>query len=321
MHKFILFLALCLPFFSHSADSPSFERMKQLLRENVYHDRHAGKGGDLYCGCDWQWAGRSGGRVNMQSCGYQVRAQQTRAERIEWEHVNPAHSLGHQRQCWQKGGRENCVANDPVFQQMYVDPFNLTPVVGEVNADRSNYRFTPLNQPANQYGACSFKVDFKGNAAEPPDSAKGKISRIYFHMHHRYNLRMSAQQERIMMAWNNQFPVTDDERLIHDRKARLVGYTNAFVTGDCQWHQGNKAICRNAASAITQTQPTSPSPTRAIQQNQPRNDIVIRGNRNSQVYHLPHCGSYNSISERNVVEFKSESEAISAGYRRARNCN
>lgn len=322
MHKLLSLLLLVFPLLAISS-SPSFEQMKQRLRNDVYHDRNIGKGGELYCGCDWQWVGRSGGRIDMSSCGYKTRAQPVRAERIEWEHVVPAHSLGHQRQCWQNGGRDNCAANDPIFQQMYVDPFNLTPVIGEVNADRSNYRFSPLSQPANQYGSCRFKVDFKGNAAEPPDGAKGKIARIYMYMHHRYNLRMSAQQERIMMAWNNQFPVSASERLIHDRKVQIAGHTNPFVTGDCHWQAGNKPVCRTAQPNTQITHQAAPSPT-PRSYNQPSNaapQAVIRGNRNSKIYHFPHCASYNSMSERNIVEFRTEQEALDAGYRKAGNCN
>lgn len=318
-----LIITLFFSSFTLFASAPSFEQMKVQLRQHVYHDLNVGKGGDLYCGCDWQWVGRSGGRIDMQSCGYKTRAQPVRAERIEWEHALTAHSLGHQRQCWQNGGRDNCAANDPVFQQMYVDPFNLTPVIGEVNADRSNYRFSPLSQPSNQYGACSFKVDFKGKAAEPPNSAKGKIARIYMYMHHRYNLRMSAQQERIMVAWNNQFPVSPTERLIHDRKARIAGHTNPFVTGDCQWQAGNKPVCRTAQPNTQIHQKIAPSPTPRTQ-NQPTNVLsqtMIRGNRNSKIYHLLHCASYNSMSERNIVEFRTEQEAVDAGYRKAGNCN
>ncbi|MEE7516409.1 hypothetical protein G6355_11955 [Vibrio cholerae] len=313
MKKSILISTLLsiVAFQSIASNPVSFETMKQTLRSQVYQDRNSGSGGELYCGCDWEWVGSSGGRINMQSCGYKTRSQPVRAERIEWEHVVPAHSLGHQRQCWQTGGRNNCAANDPIFQQMYVDPFNLTPVVGEVNADRSNYRFSPLSQAANQYGACRFKVDFKNREAEPADGAKGKIARIYMYMHHRYDLRMSAQQERIFMAWNTQFPVSDSEKLIHDRKARIAGHVNPFVTGDCQWQAGNKPICR---SAQKKNQPhTENSPNNA--------EVVIRGNRNSKIYHLSHCASYNSMSERNIVEFRTELEAKNAGYRKAGNCN
>jgi endonuclease YncB( thermonuclease family) len=46
----------------------------------------------------------------------------------------------------------------------------------------------------------------------------------------------------------------------------------------------------------------------------------IIGNRNSRIYHLPNCPDYNKVSERNRVPFKTEAEALAAGYRKARNC-
>lgn len=47
---------------------------------------------------------------------------------------------------------------------------------------------------------------------------------------------------------------------------------------------------------------------------------AIRGNRNSMVYHLPHCGSYNAINPKNIRNFKTEADAKEAGYRKAGNC-
>ena len=154
----------------------TFEKAKIELRQKVYFDRNSA--GDLYCGCPWQWMGRSGGRLDLQACGYQVRAQPTRAVRIEWEHVVPAWVLGHQRQCWQKGGRKNCVSSDPVFRAMEADMHNLSPSVGEVNADRGNYRFGQLTSRPYQYGTCPTRVDFKQRMAEPRDKARwrGSIS-------------------------------------------------------------------------------------------------------------------------------------------------
>ena len=46
----------------------------------------------------------------------------------------------------------------------------------------------------------------------------------------------------------------------------------------------------------------------------------IIGNRNSKIYHLPACPDYSKVSERIRVPFKTEAEALSAGYRKARNC-
>jgi len=47
----------------------------------------------------------------------------------------------------------------------------------------------------------------------------------------------------------------------------------------------------------------------------------IIGNRNSRIYHLPGCRSYNAVAEHNRVYFKTETEAVAAGFRKARNCS
>lgn len=43
----------------------------------------------------------------------------------------------------------------------------------------------------------------------------------------------------------------------------------------------------------------------------------IKGNRKSKVYHLPDSPDYDNISEANVIYFESESDARSAGYKKA----
>ena len=47
----------------------------------------------------------------------------------------------------------------------------------------------------------------------------------------------------------------------------------------------------------------------------------ILGNRASKIYHLPNCPDYSKVSERNRAPFKTEAEAHTAGYRKARNCS
>lgn len=75
-----------------AAPPATFEQAKIELRQKVYFDRNSA--GDLYCGCPWQWMGRSGGCLDLQTCGYQVRAPPTRAARIEWEHISRCSGLG-----------------------------------------------------------------------------------------------------------------------------------------------------------------------------------------------------------------------------------
>jgi endonuclease YncB( thermonuclease family) len=46
----------------------------------------------------------------------------------------------------------------------------------------------------------------------------------------------------------------------------------------------------------------------------------IIGNRNSKIYHLPNCPDYSKVAERNRMPFKTEADAVAAGYGKARNC-
>lgn len=299
---------------AHAANYPSsFGKAKELARDHVYFDRNVGADGTLYCGCDWSWVGSSGGRVDFASCGYQVRAQEHRAVRTEWEHIVPAHSMGHQRQCWQTGGRKNCVANDPVFaNSMYVDLHNLTPTVGEVNADRSNFRFSPVSAGPAQYGACPSRVSFKDRQFEPRDEAKGFVARVYFYMFDRYGLPMSRQQARILMAWDRQFPVSEWEKERARRIERIQGTRNEFVLDGLKWHEGFRpraeGLKGTGLSRGNQPAPSSSEP--------------VIGNKNSDVYHLPGgvCPSYNRVAERNREYFPSAAAAEAAGYRKAGNC-
>lgn len=131
--------------------------------------------GSFYCGCKISWQGKKG-IPDLNSCGYQVRKNANRAGRIEWEHVMPAWEFGHQRQCWQNGGRKNC-SKDADYRRIESDLHNLQPAVGEVNGDRGNFAYSQWNGGEQQYGQCAMKVDFKNKQAEPPARARGAIAR------------------------------------------------------------------------------------------------------------------------------------------------
>lgn len=47
---------------------------------------------------------------------------------------------------------------------------------------------------------------------------------------------------------------------------------------------------------------------------------LVVGNSNSGIYHLESCPGYTRTAERNRAYFESETAAVSAGHRRARNC-
>ncbi len=207
-----------------SAQTPSNFSSAKRTATRIY-DSHPIS---FYCGCDIQKQGKKL-VPDLESCGYQVRKQQRRASRIEWEHVVPAWAFGHQLQCWQDGGRKNCSKNNKQFRTMEADLFNLVPAVGEVNGDRSNFRFGALPHVKNMYGQCDFKVDFKQRVAQPPVAQRGAIARIYLYMSGQYNFKLSKQQRKLYESWNRQYPVSDWESERNQRISQIQGWNNPYV--------------------------------------------------------------------------------------------
>lgn len=187
----------------------------------------------FYCECPIVYKGKKL-TPDLEACGYQVRKQESRANRIEWEHIVPAWEFGHQRQCWQQGGRKNCIDKDPVFAQMEGDMHNLVPSVGEVNGDRANYRYSEWNAKPDQYGKCEMVVDFKARRVQPPPHSRGAIARTYFYMQERYKLSIADQQRKLFEVWNKKYPVTPWECQRDNAIAKYQGNHNRFVKEQCR---------------------------------------------------------------------------------------
>lgn len=298
---------------AHAAPS-NFYDAKADLKEFVFFDQT--ESGTLYCGCKWKWSGKTGGIIDLKSCGYMTTSGSERAKRLEWEHIMPAHNFGRSRQCWKHGGRENCTLNDPIFNAMEADMHNLAPSIGEVNADRSNFNYGLVQQSDKHYGSCPFKVDFRNRIAEPRDSVKGQVARVYFYMADRYSIRLSDQQQKLLVVWDKRFPVTAKERQIEARIAARMGHHNEFITGKKRWVLGN-----HHQEATSLPYPNSINNPFVSELNPTNMDDQIRGNKRSKIYHLASsCPGYSKIANENIVSFTNEASAVNAGYRKALNC-
>ena len=206
MRLAVILLIGLLPLQGMSAPPETFRQAKKVISK-IYAENPI----SFYCDCPYQ---KIKGKlvVDWQACGYKPRKNPRRASRIEWEHIVPAWWLGHQRQCWQKGGRKYCSKHDPVFRKAEADLMNLVPAIGEVNGDRSNFRFGMIEGEARNYGQCDMEIDFKQRVAEPPPHRRGDIARIYFYMSEKYNIRLSKAQRRLFEIWDKQDPISEWEK-------------------------------------------------------------------------------------------------------------
>ena len=164
--------------------------------------------------------------IVRKSCGYKPRNQRTkkgnvnqRSRCIEWEHLIPAENFGRQFSCWREGnpkcvsskgkaykGRKCCTKVNKIYKIMQADMHNLFPAVGELNADRSNFRFDTEVANPNRYGECKFDVDFKKRRAKVREEIRGVIARDYLYFYQRYNMQVSKQELKKFQVWNKQYP-------------------------------------------------------------------------------------------------------------------
>jgi deoxyribonuclease-1 len=197
---------------------PSFYKAKKLLYGEIYE----GHNQTFYCGCEYEDK-----VVDLESCGYEVRKNTKRAKRTEAEHIVPAYWVANLtekgRACWSRGtklkginGRKYCEKNNPEFKQAHNDLMNLVPAIGEVNGDRSNYRFSMIEGENREYGACDFEVDKDNRTGdrivEPPQNVRGDIARVHLYMQDKYGLEFSDETFYLMKYWNEIDPISEWEQ-------------------------------------------------------------------------------------------------------------
>ena len=132
---------------------------------------------------------------------------------------------------WQNGGRKNCTATDPAFQEAEGDLVNLVPAVGEVNGDRNNFPYSAWTRhPEPIYGQCKTIVDFQMKRAQPREEVRGRAARISLYMSERYQLRLSKQDKQPFCAWAKTYPIDSWETQRDKRIAVIQGNGNPFVS-------------------------------------------------------------------------------------------
>jgi len=222
--------------FSQNTQITSFSKSKKLLLK-VYKDNPI----TLYCGCTF-----SGNKPNLSSCGYIPKKNNKRANRIEWEHIVPAHAFGHSFSEWRKGhpkcvnkkgkmfkGRKCARKVNREFKLMEADMYNLFPAIGELNGRRSNYSMAIIEGEKREFGKCD--VEIKSRKVEPREEIRGEIARTYMYMDSVYPGRgiISKKNWKLFESWHRSDPVDEWECERARRIERIQGSRNEMVLKRC----------------------------------------------------------------------------------------
>lgn len=212
----------------------SFRESKRIIVNDIFQGRQE----TFYCGCRYTLTKK----VYLGPCGYKVRRNKPRAQRLEVEHVVPAENFGSPLPSWAKGhprclsskkkpykGRRCASKISKLFEHMEADLYNLQPAIGEVNGDRSNYDMAIIPGEAREYGQCDVEID--GAKVEPRPAIRGDIARTYFYMDWAYpGLGILNDDNRALFeAWDKADPVSDEERERAARIKKRQGNDNPFI--------------------------------------------------------------------------------------------
>lgn len=193
----------------------------------------------LYTDCPIKAVRKSNGGLSMkmdaESCGVDVYKSQHRSFRAEAEHISPASYFGRTLPCWANGGRSNCNKTSKIFNIVEADPLNLRYALGNVNADRSNYRFAEFDGGAGVHdylGNGDVLLDHRRDLFEPPEDQKGLIGRTHLYMSKKYGVPYSKSYLLMMERWSK-LPPDAWECKYNDLVLERWGYENEFTRKVC----------------------------------------------------------------------------------------
>jgi deoxyribonuclease I len=215
----------------------SFARAKRALGEI-----HADQRRTFYCDCSFD----DEHRIDHASCGYVPRSESKRAHRVEWEHIVPAEAFGRSFSEWRDGhsdcvdrsgkafkGRNCARRTSEAFRLMEADMYNLVPVIGELNALRSNFSMGIIEGEAREFGACD--VEIADGTVEPRPAIRGDVARTYQYMDAAYPGRgvISRKNRKLFEAWSEDDPVDAWECARARMIAAVQGNDNRIVSDAC----------------------------------------------------------------------------------------
>ena len=220
--------------FNHKGNQTlnSFSKAKTIARE-----MYKGMQNTFYCNCEFNnWI------VDHQSCGFIPIKESTRSYKIEWEHIVPAYNLGKTYPEWRYGHKDcvhmnnkkyrgrKCLSKvSESFRLMEADLYNLVPVIGEVNQQRSNLPMGIVKSQIYKFGDCATKLS--NSYIEPRNKVKGFIARTYKYMHHSYPSHkiITKKNKKLMDDWDKSYPPDKHEKTRAKRIYLIQGNKNIFI--------------------------------------------------------------------------------------------
>lgn len=163
-------------------------------------------------------------KLRMVKSPYQGKKYVSRGQKIEWEHIVPASwfrtASPYIAEAW-NNGNPKCVTSSGntykgrkcaekvsfLFNKMEADMYNLVPVIGALNALRSDKPFGIIDGEMREFGE-TLDVEINRNMIEVMPSKRGDVARIMLYMNKKYRITFPDHSNTIEMLkqWDAQDP-------------------------------------------------------------------------------------------------------------------
>jgi deoxyribonuclease-1 len=224
---FSLLIMICFIFLSN-LNANSFSKSKRILLKKVYFDNQY----TFYCGNPYEIKQIDGKEktviikdkkyfTSRNDSFFNFWNDNERAKIVEWDHVMPVEYFAKDLPCWKEGGRKAC-AKDETFKIMEADMHNLVPAIGEINNDKSNFRFGEKLPKKGQYGNCEIEIDSKNKIVYPRVEIRGDIARIYLYMSKTYNIKLSKEDKKMFKKWDEEDPISQFEKIKNEKIHNII---------------------------------------------------------------------------------------------------
>ncbi len=146
---------------------------------------------------------------------YQGSKYVSRGQKVEWEHITPAswfvtvndeiHNAwfeGHEKCITSSGkvykGRKCAEKVSPLFNQMEADMYNLVPVIGALNAMRSDKPFAIIDGEEREFGE-TIDMEITSKEVEVMPSKRGNVARVMLYMNSKYGVQFPDHNNTVEM--------------------------------------------------------------------------------------------------------------------------
>lgn len=93
----------------------------------------------------------------------------------------------------------------------------------QINADRSNKPFVEAAKTdVKSYAQCDIEIGSRG--VVPTKNKQGDIARVAFYMSEKYGVSYSKRQLELFKQWDQQDPISEQERAHNKRIIQVQGF-------------------------------------------------------------------------------------------------